>query len=230
MPGGHARSQQANTRWVLVQRDDAMLDWINRHGVVTVDLVADRFFRHDDGTPAKWAAYKRVQKLRELGLLATTPVRLDLPHAVTVTRRGAQMGENGLEPGPKRPPDFEHAISVIRLLNELEREHPEAKLITERQWRQRLRKEIKERKRDADMGRIPDAVLEFPDGKQIAIERDRAPRRTRQYEPIVRAYFHERFYRVWWFVANQSIAQRLEEVVIGMRADDWIEVFVRALE
>ena len=53
----------------MTPRDRLMLAWIGRHGIVTPDQVARRYFLGSDGVVGKRAAYRRLLKLEICGLV-----------------------------------------------------------------------------------------------------------------------------------------------------------------
>ena len=57
----------------------------------------------------------------------------------------------------------------------------------------------------------------------VAIELDLTPKRTKDYERILRSYTQERFDQVWWYVVPGAVP-RLTKVVADNRADDFVEV------
>lgn len=64
----------------LTERDREILRWMTRHGVVTAELVGRRFFwRPAVNDYGKWAAYRRLRALRELGLILSEGVPVGEP-------------------------------------------------------------------------------------------------------------------------------------------------------
>jgi len=57
----------------------------------------------------------------------------------------------------------------------------------------------------------------------VAIELDLTPKRTKDYERILRSYTQEQFDQVWWYVVRGAVP-RLTKVVADNRADDFVEV------
>jgi hypothetical protein len=55
------------------------------------------------------------------------------------------------------------------------------------------------------------------------IELDLTPKRSKDYEQIIRSYGQERFDPMWWYVPRGSL-DRLRRLVADGRADDFIEV------
>jgi hypothetical protein len=143
-----------------------MLAWIGRHGIVTPEQLARRFFARAEGDVGMRVAYRRFAKLQSLGLLrrdATPHCRS--PHVIRLTQAGAKPGR----------------------------------------------------------GRTPDGELTLASGKLVAVELDLTPKRTKDFERILRSYKQERFDLVWWYVLPGTLP-RLRRVVADNRADDYVEV------
>ena len=63
-----------------------------------------------------------------------------------------------------------------------------------------------------------------PDGwRQVAVELELTPKRTKDFERILRSYMQERFDLVWWYVLPGTVS-RLRRVVTDNRANDYVEV------
>ena len=60
-------------------------------------------------------------------------------------------------------------------------------------------------------------------GKAIAIELDLTPKRSKDFERILRAYRQERFDAVWWYVLPGAVP-RVKKLVSDNRCDDFIDV------
>ena len=72
-------------------------------------------------------------------------------------------------------------------------------------------------------GRTPDGELTLRNGKVIAIELDLTPKRSKDFERILRAYRQEKFDKVWWYVLP-GVVPRVTKLVNENRVDDFIEV------
>jgi hypothetical protein len=72
-------------------------------------------------------------------------------------------------------------------------------------------------------GRTPDGELTLASGKLVAVELDLTPKRTNDFERILRSYKQERFDLVLWYVLPCTLS-RLRKVVADNRADDYVEV------
>lgn len=215
----------------LTERDCEILRWITRHGVVTAELVGRRFFwRPAVNDYGKWAAYRRVRALRELGLLLSDKPFADRPAALRVTREGAQIADVGLRPAPLVLSELRHSLAVVWLTEYLLAENAGAELTTERELRAQRYRELRDGTRRIEQGRAPDALLRIPTkgaGAQgvttVAVELDLTRKDRRAMERMVRQYDYENVDRVWWYVARARL-ERTRALVRELRADDRIEV------
>lgn len=76
--------RRAPSAWEVTPRDLQILEWMARHGIVTSEQVARRFFGGGQRT-----AYIRVSKLRELGLLRRERWFWNQPQVLRITTQGA---------------------------------------------------------------------------------------------------------------------------------------------
>ncbi len=215
----------------LTERDEEILRWIARHGVVTAELVGRRFFwRTDRNNYGKWAAYRRLCALRDLGLILSDKPFAHEPEVLRVTREGARIADVGLRPAPLVVSQLHHSIAVVWLAEYLLAEHPGAELTTERELRAQRYRELRDEVRKPEEGRAPDALLHIPTngaGAQgvmtVAVELDLARKDRRAMERMIRQYDYERVDRVWWYVTPARF-ERTRELVRELRAEDRIEV------
>jgi hypothetical protein len=204
---------------------------MTRHGVVTAELVGRRFFWHKERNDyGKWAAYRRIRALQDLGLVLSDKPYAHEPAALRVTREGARIADVGLRPAPLVVAELRHSLAVVALAEYLLAEHPGAELVTERELRAQRYRELRSGERQAEHGRAPDALLRIPTkgpGAQgvttVAVELDLSRKDRRAMERIVRQYDRERVDRVWWYVTSARL-ERTRALVRELRADDRIEV------
>ena len=214
-------------RHQLVERDVEIVRWITRHGVVTTELVARRFFwRTDIGAPGRRAAYRRVAILQELGLLLRDHPFSGGPDLLRVTRRGAELADVGLHPAPLVLAELRHTIAVVWLTEYLLARLPGADLVTERELRAQ-----RYRERADDRGRVPDALLRLltagssPAGETVAVEVDRVRKDSRSMVEIIRGYNRNLDVdRVWWFVSAGRV-ERVRDLVHSQGAQRRIQVW-----
>lgn len=222
--GGKPPASRRKRSPVLTSRDGEIVRWITQHGVVSPGQVRQRFFA--GATDGAAAAAKRLRTLEELGVLRRdrTPYP-SAPVVVRATASGARMADVGLRPARLVPAEVTHALTLVDLVEDLAARYPEGQLVTEREdraerWRQRT-----EGSRRSSIGRTPDGILTFPDGR-VAIELDLTPKRTRDVEAVIRAYSLEDFRQVLWFCRSERVASRVAEIVRAVHADDYITVGV----
>jgi hypothetical protein len=230
-PRGRRGSPRRNRGPELTERDVEILRWMTRHGVVTAELVGRRFFwRTDRNSYGKWAAYRRLRALRDLGLVLSNKPFADRPAVLRVTREGARIADVGLRPAPLVLSELRHSLAVVCLTEYLSAEHAGAELTTERELRAQRYRELREGTRETEQGRTPDALLRIPTkgaGAQsvvtVAVELDRARKDRRAMERMVRQYDYENVDRVWWYVTPARL-ERTRALVSELRAEDRIEV------
>lgn len=215
----------------LTERDDEILRWMARHGVVTAELIGRRFFwRTDRNGYGRWAAYRRLRALRDLGLILSDKPFAHAPAVLRVTREGARIADVGIRSAPLVVSQLLHSIAVVWLTEYLLAENAGAELTTERELRAQRYREQREGTRDTEQGRVPDALLRVPTngpGAQgvvtVAVELDLTRKDRRAMERMVRQYDYETVDRVWWYVTPARL-ERTRALVRELRAADRIEV------
>ena len=207
----------------ITERDIDMLRWVGRHGVVSPDQVARKYFSRDgNGTVGKGAAYRRLRKLRELGLLRSDHTFYLETSVLRLTRSGASLADADVGPARLVLAEVHHSLAVVDLTEQLLSANKSATLTTERELRVARRREMAANTRPIGRGRLPDAVL-VKGGKKIAVELDLTTKRANDIERILRRYLQERYDEVWWYVRPKSV-QRLRDIVRRNRADDMVTV------
>lgn len=206
----------------LTARDLDLLRWVCRHGVVTPDQVARRFFSRPDGGVGKGAAYRRLRKLRELDLLRSDHTFYMEPSVQRVTSKGAKLADVGVGPASLVLAEVRHSLALVDLIEDLLQAHPGSTIETERELRIERRGELAARSRRAGRGRLPDGVLTLK-GKRIALELDLTSKRSNDLEHILRTYLTESYDAIWWYV-RPRVVPRLKEIVRRNRADDLVSV------
>jgi hypothetical protein len=230
-PHGRRQSGRRVRGPQLTERDHEILRWMTRHGVVTAELVGRRFFwRPAANDYGKWAAYRRLRALRELGLVLSNKPFADRPAVLRVTREGAEIADVGLRPAPLVLSELRHSLAVVWLTEYLLAENAGAELTTERELRAQRYRELRDGARQAEQGRAPDALLRIPTkgaGAQgvmiVAVELDLSRKDRRAMERMVRQYDREKVDGVWWYVTPARL-ERTRALVRELRADDRIEV------
>ena len=210
----------------LTDRDIEILIWVTRHGVVTLEQIARRFF------PTRQGLSAATQRVRKLCTMTPPLLQRDLtyykePAALRVTTHGARLADVGISPARLVPNEVRHSFNIVDLTEELLAKHPEATLVTERERRaDRYRDKRKGLRKTT--GRIPDAVFIFPatgneKEKTVAVELDRSPRNRMDIESVIQAYLAERYTEVWWYV-RPSRVETVRQITRRMKVADFIEV------
>lgn len=211
----------------LTDRDVDILKWVARHGIVTTDQIARKFFPTPQG---KSACVQRVRKLCTAGppLLQRDYTHYREPSVLRVTIHGARLADTGLGPARIVPAEVHHALAIVDLAESLLAEHPAASLLTERERRgERYRDKAAGRLKAT--GRIADAVLVFPPGsrgreRRVAVELDRSPRSEKDAADVIKAYIAVRDYtEVWWYVRPNRV-DAIRRLTRRMKVDNLIEV------
>src|ERR1019366_1619531 len=98
----------------LTDRDEEILIWVARHGFVTVDQSATKFFPPPHG---KSACFQRVRKLCDASppLLQRQRTHYQEPSVLRVTTHGARIADVGLSPAHLVFAEVPHALSLVDL-------------------------------------------------------------------------------------------------------------------
>src|SRR5271155_818389 len=114
-------------------RGVAMLAWIGRHGVVTAQQVGRRFFVHGD-TIGQKRAYRRLQKLEEMGLLRRDTPFARHPDVLRLRSAGARVAGAGVTALPRLSDhEIPHALVVVEIVESLQAAYPSAAIRTARE-------------------------------------------------------------------------------------------------
>jgi Replication-relaxation len=226
MGDGRASRAKDSAPWRVTPRDVDMLRWIGRHGIVTTDQIAQQFFRAPDQTVRTRAPWRRIQKLDDLGLLSRHRKFTDLPWVIRTTKAGAALADDGIEPANIVLSDLVHALALVTFVEKLRPAYRNAELFTERQLRGDRLRAIRAGRHEVGRGRIPDALLMFPEQRAVAIELDITEKSPSLYNKLLRAYGSDSYKKVWWYTINDHAAEKLRFLVRRLRLDDLIEVRV----
>jgi Replication-relaxation len=208
----------------ITDRDIDILGWIGRHGVVTPAQVARHFFTREQGEVGQWAAYRRLRKLEELGLIRQDRTFWREANVLRLTGAGARLADIDVGPARLVLAEVRHTLAVVDLVESLLANSPKGTTVrTERELRIERRRALSGGTRKPGRGRVPDALFIHPRGMQVAIELDITPKRTRDLERILIAYLQERYDKIVWYVLPRQV-DRLKEIVRKQRADDVVEV------
>lgn len=212
-----ALTGRGDRRLALTARDEELVRWVARHGLVTADQVGRRFF------PSMWAAWRRLRRLQAAGLVRREPAFRDLPFIVHVTGAGARLAACDVLPARLDPGLLRHALAVVDLSEELLAQHAGAVWTTERELRRdrmrAAREDPAERQR-----RTPDGLLMLADGQRVAVELDLTPKRSRKLEDLADAYAVDPAVDVvWWYLPSAAAAARMRELVNERALEHLIE-------
>ncbi len=203
-----------------------------RHGVITAELVGRRFFwRSAANDYGKWAAYRRLRALRELGVVLSNKPFADRPAVLRVTREGARVADVGLRPAPLVLSELRHSLAVVWLTEYLLAENAGAELTTERELRAQRYRDLRDGARETEEGRAPDALLRIPTNNAsaqgamtAAVELDLSRKDRRAMDRMIRQYDYENdIDKVWWYVMPGRI-ERTRALVSDLNAEDRFEV------
>jgi Replication-relaxation len=216
-------------------RDGALLRWVGRHGVVTPEQIAHRWFGAAGGMgtgDGMWAAWRRLRALEQHGLIRRDSWYYREPQAIRLTGAGAQVaaatdpdGQFDLGPARLVLAEIRHTLGLVDLTEQLLAQHPGSTLTTERQLRAQARRELRTGKRKAgDGGRTPDGVLHLASGDAVALELDRTDKRAKDYQAIIDAYKRGPYKRIWWFVSRRKVEKLRELAALDQWAKSRVEV------
>jgi hypothetical protein len=209
---------------VVVERDKQIITWVALHGIVTPDQIARHFFTRDDKSVGKWAAYRRVKILVDLGLLQRDTTFWRQPSVLRVTSDGARLADVSVNPANLVLAEVRHSLAVVDLVEDLLSATPEGTtLVTERQLRAQRRRDMARDRHNSGAARIPDAELVFPSGSRIAVELDLTSKRSSDYEEILKNYLRQKYDAIWWYVAP-GVVPRLQKIVKDYHAEDLVTV------
>jgi hypothetical protein len=226
-------SKRSSTRWPdgpeLTDRDVEILKWITTHGVVTAEFVGRRFFwRSKAKGYGKWAAYRRLAALEQMGLVKRDKIFVGEPAVIRVTKPGAELADVGLRPARLILSELRHTLAVVVLAEGLQAQHKGSELTTERQLRAERYRRRKEGE-DISGGRCPDCLLSIPtkSGKRrvrVAVELDLSRKSRPVMESIVHAYDQEPdIDEIWWYTIKPRV-KPTKEVVKDLAAENRFEV------
>ena len=195
------------------QRDVDVLAWVGRFRFVTAQAIGERF-------DVSWQqANARIRRLERLGLLGCERQHVSQPRAVFLTGKGHKLLGWPRRRAPRAQVQREHEAAIVFLVCELERQEPDARVLTERECR-RLEADGQTRRYSVDVHeagrgpvrRWPDVVVEVTNGRS-AYEIEFAPKGTAQLKQIVEAYETRADYdRGVFMVKSASLGRRIRKL------------------
>src|ERR1700726_3595986 len=204
MSAERVTSSVAVPRSALTGRDIAMLRYATRHGVCTADQLTRRFFTSDS------ACCRRLRALEGLGLIVRRRTWWQGPQVILTTPLGAQLADADLSPARLNLPELEHSLALVDLSEQLLQSQPGSQWLTERGPRRDAIRRHRQDEMEARPVRVrtPDGVLVLG-SKRVAVELDLTPKRTEQYEQLLRAYAADRGIQgLWWFARSAAVCDR----------------------
>ena len=173
------------TTWshVVTQRDVELVRWIGRHGVVSTEQVAERFWPRSGRS---WATRRRLGRLVGAGLLrGVRPGWRRQSKLWLATTRGLRWASVTLRPARLVSWRLSHDLALVDLSEQLLSEHVGASWLTERELA--AIRPIKVRLESGQHHR-PDGLLRLPDGRRYAVELEASRKTAERLQAIVEAY------------------------------------------
>jgi hypothetical protein len=202
-------------------RDLQLLRWIGEMYGVPLQTFGDLLAKFSPGRVAAGSrgtlARRHAQRLETLGLAVRRPM---LGHRwVFLTPRGMREAGLPFQGGALPLWKLDHTAVVARLRLHIEAEHPT--------WRWESERWIRYRYRQAKIkGRIPDGLLELPEGYRIAIEVELTRKGHNRYPELFEA--QESWRETWWYVPTATDAvwlrDRMAEAVLPLQPHHSVHV------
>lgn len=191
---------------LITARDIAVVTWVARHGMVTEQQVASRFFASRD------AATRRLRQLEDLRLAHRALVWRGMPAIIRASGRGIALCGIDLQPAALDVARVRHSLAVCDLAEDLLAHTVGARWRTEREVRRdRMRQPRGAHWRSPR--RTPDGVL-LTTFERLAVELDLTPKRSGKLELLVGTYAVDPdIDRVLWYLPSETSVWRMQEVV-----------------
>jgi hypothetical protein len=168
---------------VLTGRDVEVVRWVGRHGVVSTDQVAERFWRPET---SGWTVRRRLGVLVTAGLLrAGRPGWRRQSKLWLATASGLRWTGLALRPARLISWRLDHDLALVDLSEELLAENAAASWLTERELA--ASRTISVRLESGQHHR-PDGLLRLPDGRRYAVELEASRKTAERLRGIVSAY------------------------------------------
>ncbi|OGT30684.1 MAG: hypothetical protein A3E87_06910 [Gammaproteobacteria bacterium RIFCSPHIGHO2_12_FULL_35_23] len=188
----------------ITERDQQILSFINEFGFCELKHLNKKF---NFNSPRNNQILKRLIKA---GLINYEKIFHQRPAIYYLTRKGAQLTE--LPPMKKIPlAKYNHDLFLIDTYLKLKHLYPQTAWISERQLvRDKHLAGVGQR------GHLPDGILVFPDGKQIAIEVELTIKSKARLEKILKTYISLFHYQEVWYYCTDIVANLLYNLAIKM--------------
>ena len=209
----------------LAPRDLEVLGYAVRHGMVTPEQPATRFF----GSPE--AAKRRLRALEAAGLLVHDRVLLSLPAVVRATPAGACLAGCDLAPASLDLARIRHNLALVDLSEQLLAAHPGSVWTTERELRRDRMRAARAAGGWERQRRVPDGLLRLAGGTRVAIELDLTPKRSARLGLLAGAYAVDRDVdTVWWYLPSEVAVSRMGALVAERGLEHLIEPRLRRID
>lgn len=178
----------------LTERDLEILHFINQFGFCEMPHLDKRFAMR------KPRNYQVINRLVKAGLMKHERVFYGRHGIYRLSPKGAKL--TTLPPLARIPlANYTHDITLIEVYLQLCQHHPEAQWISERQLMQ-----DKHADGVGKRGHLPDGILMFPDGKQIAIEVELTLKGRQRLESILKGYSAAFAFKEVWYYCPEGVA------------------------
>lgn len=187
------------------REDTELVWWIGRFRFVTVEAAAGRL------GVSRQRAQARLQRLARRGLVGATRSHRAQPAAWYLTPAGSVLVGGERRRPPRADVQREHEAAIVELVAELEAEHPDAVVLTERECRRAERDQERrcsiELPGGVGLRHWPDVVL--IDGEAIdAYEIELTPKSTPRLRAILGGY-RDSDCRAVHYIAGTQLARRI---------------------
>jgi hypothetical protein len=183
----------------LTSRDIEILQFINEFGFCEMPQINQRF------SLRKPRNYQIINKLVDHNLLRHEWIFYKRHGLFRLTEAGARF--TALPPLHRvHLANYQHDISLLTLYLKLRISYPEASWVSERKL-----KHDKYKLGVGQHGHVPDGMLIFPDGKQVAIEVELSCKSKHRLEAILKNYAVQFSIQEVWYFCRQSMFPRLQE-------------------
>jgi len=188
----------------LTERDLAILQFINLFGFCEMPHLDARFGLK------KPRNYQVINRLVEAGLIQHERVFYGRHGIYRLTVKGAKLTE--LPPLARIPlANYTHDVTLIEAYLRLMKHDPEAQWISERHLMQ-----DKHADGVGKRGHLPDGVLVFPDGQQVAIEVELTLKGRHRLERILKGYGAAFHYQEVWYYCPDGVAASLRALTANL--------------
>lgn len=184
----------------LTGRDVEILRFINEFGFCELRQIIKKFSLQPSN------GYKIMRRLCKGRYAILNRIFLRKPGVYLLTKKGECYSDLAcIEKIPL--PHYEHQLRVIEVCTKLTTRYPDAHFVSERRLlKNRDQIGIGKKKH------IPDAMLIFPDGKQVAIEIELSQKAMHRLDTIFKAYAGQFAIEEVWYYCMPSLVPLLNRI------------------